>query len=834
MTETKDNLRTITVTPTPRQAALITCPADTVFFGGSRGGGKGGPYSEKVVTPFGIRRLGDLKVGDTISSVDGGAQKVLKIYELGERDIYKLKFIDGAECRCTDDHLWVVKITCHKSKHRKNLSEGENLQDADWQCMTFDMIKDWLDRKENAPETSVIKHQNLLIPLSAPIKFTRAYKFEIRNIDPYVLGALLGNGGITTGTIKFTTNDVETLNQIKAFYPCRYVGKYDYIVESEELREELRRLKLLGCACDMKFIPEPYKLSSIETRRALIQGLMDTDGTADDRGHCSYCTTSLQLAKDIQWVIWSLGGKATITESPGWYRDQSTGEKVECKMSYDVYINTKNNADLFRLPRKKERCKEEYNGGVATLNRRIVGYEYVGREQARCILVSQANSLYLMGDFCVTHNTYGAGLLMLDRATKYGDKLNAIFFRRTNSELEGAISEYQTLFSDTATWRSGNRTFQFWNGATLKMRFIDSLDDTRKYQGHEYGLMIFDEVTNFDNWNWIQRLQACLRSTEIPTQCILSGNPGGPLHLKLKSEFINPWPEGGVLLRDQYSQSLGRWTYKCFLPSKLTDNPYLMNTSYEANLRKVGTPEQIRQWLYGDWNISVNAAFSDLWRAPIHVIKPFRIPATWEIWKSYDYGSLHPWGCVWFAISDGCDFIASDGSLCPTTPGDIFAVRELYGRTEEENVGDQAPIETQAMHILHIEETVFKDRRIAHSLADSAIFAKNSGYCIADEFEKYGVYWERCTKYPGSREHGFVLMRERLLHSLKRDGQPGIYWFTNCINSIRTIPELQMEKDGTDRVATGNSSEDHLYDLHCYMLLAQDYGKADSGETGNY
>lgn len=753
MTETKDNIRTVSVTPTPRQSALINCPADTIFWGGSRGGGKASHVSDSVITPYGFQKIGDLKIGDLITGRNGKPQEVIGVYDQGVQDIYAVMFEDGGKTRCTLDHLWLVKRSDRSG----------------WRVWTFGMIKDYLDSSDGSVKIG--------IPLCDAVEFCNEGKDAELPIQADVLGTILGGKLGGEHTLK--------------------------IVQSLCDKTELE--------CKEVFIPMRYRLASVKARREMLKSLFLL-GSRESKPCSPFYTGSKTLAKDAQSVAWSLGFMATVTE----IRKADATE-------YSVTLDNTSYRELFGnfKPSKKPM-------------REIVSYEYVGKEEARCIAVSNPDSLYLAGDFCVTHNTYGAGLLMLDRATKYGDKLNAIFFRRTNSELEGAISEYQSLFSDTAVWRSGTRTFQFWNGASLKMRFIDSLDDTRKYQGHEYGLMIFDEVTNFDNWNWIQRLQACLRSTEIPTQCILSGNPGGPLHLKLKSEFINPYPQGGVLLRDQYSKSLGRWTYKCFLPSKLTDNPYLMNTSYEANLRKVGTPEQIRQWLDGDWSVAVNAAFNDLWSAPIHVVKPFKIPYTWEIWKSYDYGSLHPWGCVWFAISDGCDFIASDGSVCPTTPGDIFAVRELYGRTEEENVGDQAPIEAQALQINHVEETFFRDRTIAHSLADSAIFARNSGYCIADEFEKYGVYWERCTKYPGSREHGFVLLRERLLHSLKRNGEPGIFWFQNCVNSIRTIPELRMEKDGTDRVATGNSSEDHLYDLHCYMLLAQDYGKAGSAATGNY
>ena len=434
--------------------------------------------------------------------------------------------------------------------------------------------------------------------------------------------------------------------------------------------------------------------------------------------------------------------------------------------------------------------------------------------------------------------SYGAGISVLSKVGIYGEHYSGIFFRRTNSELEEAIKQFMEIFGNAASWKTQDRLFRFWNGAELKMRFLDSYMDTKKYQGHQYCHIIFDEVTNIDNWNWIQQLLGSLRSPYgIPTQFLMSGNPGGPLHMKLKQEFINPYPAGDMLIPDTYDENLKRMTYKCFIPSLLQDNPYLVNTGYAENLKKVGTPEQIRQWLYGDWDVSVNAAFSDLWTPAVHIMRPFRIPESWKIVKSYDYGSTHPWACVWFAISDGSDFISSEGEIRPTTTGDVFAIHELYGCVPNEvNVGDKASIQSQAEQIKYIESTVFAGREISMSIADSAIFASTSGgaYCIASDFEKCGIYWERCNKFPGSREQGFILMRERLLASVERDGKPGIFWFTKCGNSIRTLPEMQMDRDGTDRVATGNNSEDHLYDAHCYLLLTNDYGQQESAANGNY
>ena len=71
------------LTPTPRQEAFIQCPADTVFFGGGRGGGKCLSINELCISPRGFVRNGDLKIGDELIGSDGGIQHVVQIFDQG-------------------------------------------------------------------------------------------------------------------------------------------------------------------------------------------------------------------------------------------------------------------------------------------------------------------------------------------------------------------------------------------------------------------------------------------------------------------------------------------------------------------------------------------------------------------------------------------------------------------------------------------------------------------------------------------------------------------------------------------------------------------------------
>lgn len=72
------------------------------------------PYSEKVITYSGIKKWGDIKIGDTLIGDDGKPTNVIQIHEVGEQDIYKIELSDGRTVHSTLDHLWQVDILGEK------------------------------------------------------------------------------------------------------------------------------------------------------------------------------------------------------------------------------------------------------------------------------------------------------------------------------------------------------------------------------------------------------------------------------------------------------------------------------------------------------------------------------------------------------------------------------------------------------------------------------------------------------------------------------------------------------------------------------------------------
>ena len=84
------------------QEDALKVDADIVIAGGNRGGGKAHTYDTLVVTPSGMRRMGDLEVGDPVLTPYEGVQTVENIFEQGEQTTYTVHFSDGKKTEVID------------------------------------------------------------------------------------------------------------------------------------------------------------------------------------------------------------------------------------------------------------------------------------------------------------------------------------------------------------------------------------------------------------------------------------------------------------------------------------------------------------------------------------------------------------------------------------------------------------------------------------------------------------------------------------------------------------------------------------------------------------
>lgn len=583
------------------QVLALESEADELFFGGAAGGGKALAVDTPIATPFGFRPIGDLRVGDKVLAGDGSHTEVIGVYPQGRRPLYRVTTQDGAEVLADADHRWNYSIARKGTWRKSGLREkvGTTAQIAD----------------------IIASGQRPLLPMCGALRFTKSYRYDMRPIEPYALGLLLGDGYTAqTGPgakWSFATEDPELL----AALPGEWVPdtRCNYRLRGPDrpgILDAFARLGLGGCKASTKFIPDSYKYAPVESRIAVLQGLMDTDGTVND-GKAYFTSTSERLAEDVAFVVRSLGGRATVTSRVPACTNGAEGT-VQGARAWTVYIRVRDSRELFRLQRK--RAKGRDNGDV---RRRIVSVEYSHDAPAVCIAVAHPSSLYVAGEGCVvTHNTdFILGLALTQHH-------RSIIYRREATQLVFILQRCTEIIGDRRGYSGSDRVWRF-DDRLIEFGAVKDAGDETKYQGRPHSLKAFDEITHFleNQYTYLNGWKRTARKGER-VRTIAAGNPPSrPEELWVK-RYWGPWfdrknPLFGKVepaeLAYYFVNEQGNRIYTLdpspvevgddlivprsmtFVPSKVEDNPIYMATGYKQQLQSL--PEPLRsQLLRGDFD----------------------------------------------------------------------------------------------------------------------------------------------------------------------------------------------------------------------------------------
>lgn len=344
MTETKTKTKT---TPKNKKACKLMVT-------GSGGSGKEQPLTSKVHTPNGFVQMGDLTVGQVISHPLNKPNRVIKIFPQGVKDVYEVKFTDGSIVECGLNHLWSVHLINHDCKH-------EATEDNPTYHTKTISLKDMITLQN--------KGDTLKIPLQKAI-ITNGEPLSNNHIDPYTLGVFIAGS---------LYNDAMTALSY-------YEDDFDYICNTIKIAYGLKKHS------KDRSIPQIYLDACLEDRIALLRGLMDCDGSVDERNRISYSTNSLQLVKDIKELVESLGG---IVGKP--YEDT---KQDNVNYTFSVQFEDFN---PFSLPSKANKVTPRTGN---KLYRTIESIELTDRKvEQQCILVSADDHLYLTDNMITTHNT---------------------------------------------------------------------------------------------------------------------------------------------------------------------------------------------------------------------------------------------------------------------------------------------------------------------------------------------------------------------------------------------------------------------------------------------
>lgn len=346
--------------------------------------GKGHPLETRVLTPTGWRKIGDLEIGDSIIGSDGHAHTVTGVFDRGVLPIYNVEFNDGSSVKVDGDHLWTVR--------RRRESNGVQ---PNWETIE---TRELIDRAyPGGLDTNKIE-----IPLCAPVHYTP----QVLPIDPYVLGALLGDGGIKH-RVYFSNIDQGVLYQVMARLPAgvclRHSDRCSYRISHEKpgttptptsVKTALVDLGLFGKGSDDKFIPERYLRASPAERLLVLQGLMDTDGYCAKDGTTQFSSNSPDLREGVIELVLSLGGTARRSEKVT--ASGKTAYTATLNIPVCPFLGAKHKVERWK-PRVKYPPKRIFKSITPA-----------GTASVRCISVSAPDRLYVTEDYIVTHNTIQA------------------------------------------------------------------------------------------------------------------------------------------------------------------------------------------------------------------------------------------------------------------------------------------------------------------------------------------------------------------------------------------------------------------------------------------
>lgn len=96
-------------TTSPHIKELYTTLAPELCIQGSVQSFKGQSLDAPILTPDGWRKMGELQIGDLVSTPDGKSAPILQIQPLGVSELFRFHFSDGRYVDTTSDHLWKVQ-----------------------------------------------------------------------------------------------------------------------------------------------------------------------------------------------------------------------------------------------------------------------------------------------------------------------------------------------------------------------------------------------------------------------------------------------------------------------------------------------------------------------------------------------------------------------------------------------------------------------------------------------------------------------------------------------------------------------------------------------------
>jgi intein/homing endonuclease len=387
------------------------------------------PDSIEIPTPTGMKRFGDIKPGDYVFSINGLPTLVEEVYEYGELPVYEIEFSDGRKVLCSPTHKWPT-IT----------SKGNIIEKS---------VEELLD--------SGILYESDVPKYKIPLGWEARFSYQHIPMDPWVVGVLIGNGNLRQKN-RLTLSSPDSIipryvafdlgfdfkrrsDDDNDFNWCFYHKDGSPVIPEDFLKDIP---ELIDSYSRDKVIPDAYMFNTRDNRYALLQGLMDTDGSITEtdatigeykRYSISFSTTSKVLAEQVVFLVNSLGFSATISLDSG-YRATVL---IQCNdIDKHLFFRRSPKIDIaYRSIWGNHNRKNESNPVLSIISIKDLGYQ----EKMRCLHVQDRLHLYLTTGFIPTCNS-GKDSIARMIASEYNRNIYYVTGGKSGKFIPQAITSY--------------------------------------------------------------------------------------------------------------------------------------------------------------------------------------------------------------------------------------------------------------------------------------------------------------------------------------------------------------------------------------------------------
>ena len=372
-----------------------------------------------IITSNGFKKLKNIKVGEKIYGPDGQITTVIETTKnMYNRDCYEIIFDNKDSIIADKGHLWTVSSSnWNKCKKNEKILSTEEL-------------------------IPYISHSN-----KPYIKFTLPLNFEQKEllIDPYQFGVWLGDGNKRDSRITCHKDDLE---EYKKYFDID-VSRIQYDKRNKNIRifhlfkekckkseSPLAKLKVLH----NKHIPNEYLFSSIEQRKELLKGLMDTDGSCGKKGKCEFYQKDEELIKQFRYLLSSLGIKS-----------RKRWKKIKGIYYWTVAFSS--DFMVFKLSRKAKRQK--FFNHPKNKRLYIHKIQKTNSVPVKCIKVNNESELFLADKTLIPSHNSGKTTIIIGLIIWYAvfnPTYNIAILANKLKTAEGILGRVQLAYNNLPWW----------------------------------------------------------------------------------------------------------------------------------------------------------------------------------------------------------------------------------------------------------------------------------------------------------------------------------------------------------------------------------------------